>query len=108
MIAAATVLLAACGHPSGERWQAMSDRFAFDGGAAERLQLERSAKNGDADAALRLGRYCQIIERDEQAALRWYDLSARLGSADGAHNARELRSAIRESRKLGSRSDTDI
>ena len=96
MAVAATFSLTSCASPRTERWHAFAEKYSFEGGAAEQRDLERRARAGDGEAAYRLGEYCEMVQSDQVAALRWYDLSARFGNAKGAHSARDLRRMMRE------------
>lgn len=88
------LLLVSCAPSQPERMHSFVEGYAFKGGEKEQRELERRAKAGDSEAALRLGRYFEMVMNDYSTALRWFDLSARLGNAKGASNARSLRSVL--------------
>src|SRR5689334_13381607 len=84
---------------SDDRPHAGATDYAFEGGLVEQHALERRAKSGDSEAAIRLGRYYEMVMHDYTRALYWFDLSARLGNQRGVYFARTLREALRESRE---------
>ena len=89
------LLFAGCTSP--ERVISGVQQYGFDGGSAEQRELERRATAGDSEAALRVGRYYEMVEHDLKAALHWFDLGARFGNHYAAYRARTLRESLRES-----------
>ena len=89
------LLFAGCTSP--QRVISGVQQYGFDGGLAEQRELERRATAGDSQAAIRVGRYYEMVEHDFKAALHWFDLGARSGDRYAAYRARKLREALRDS-----------
>jgi TPR repeat protein len=83
---------------SDERPISGVEQYGFEGGLVEQRELERQARAGDSEAAIRVGRYYEMVTHDYTAALQWFNLSAKLGNKRGAYFARSLREALPERR----------
>jgi hypothetical protein len=62
-------------------------RFKSD---REKQETERRALAGDNQAARRMAEYCDFIEENRIACLRWYKLAASRGDKIAKHNLKIL------------------